>query len=87
MIPITHTSFKELTKTEQVGMVMRIGKELLTRTSDEFSVHLYILSNIFIEVWHETTENNIVKLNTINEKEIMQNYSKENDIIPYLFNK
>jgi len=82
---ITDTSFKRLTKTEQVGMVMRLGKELLTRVSDDFSIHLYILSNIFIEVWYDTKTNSIIKFSTTNKKNIIQDYGEANDIVHYLF--
>ncbi len=85
MEQITDTSFQNLTKTEQVVMVMRLGKELLTRTSDKFTIHLYLLSNIFIEVWYEEEDNKIVKLNTTNKQDIINNYGEMNDIIHYLF--
>ncbi len=85
MEQITDTSFQNLTKTEQVVMVMRLGKELLTRASDKFTIHLYLLSNIFIEVWYEEEDNKIVKLNTTNKQDIINNYGEMNDIIHYLF--
>jgi len=82
---ITDTSFQDLTKTEQVVMVMRLGKELLTRTSENFTIHLYLLSNIFVEVWYEEESNKIMKLNTTNKKDIIDNYGEINDILHYLF--
>ena len=85
MEQITNTSFQNLTKTEQVVMVMRLGKELLTRASDKFTIHLYLLSNIFIEVWYEEETNKIIKLNTTNKQDIITNYGEMNDIIHYLF--
>lgn len=85
MEPITDTSFQNLTKTEQVVIVMRLGKELLTRVSDDFTIHLYLLPNIFIEVWYEAETNKIIKLNTTNKQEIIKNYRETNDIVHYLF--
>ena len=82
---VTDTSFQNLTKTEQVVMVMRLGKELLTRNSDNFLIHLYLLSNIFIEVWYEKESNKIIKLNTTNKQDIIDNYGEVNDILHYLF--
>ena len=82
---ITDESFQNLTKTEQVGMVMRLGKELLTRKSDGLLIHLYILSNIFIEVWYEIKTDKIVKLNTTNKNNIINDYGESNDIVHYLF--
>ena len=82
---LTDISFQKLTKTEQVGMVMRLGKELLTRVSDDFSIHLYILSNIFIEVWYDTETNSIVNLSTTNKDAIIKDYGEANDIVHYLF--
>ncbi len=82
---LTDISFQKLTKTEQVGMVMRLGKELLTRVSDDFSIHLYILSNIFIEVSYDTETNSIVNLSTTNKDAIIKDYGEANDIVHYLF--
>ena len=82
---ITDTTFQKLTKTEQVGMVIRLGKELLTRASEKYSIHLYILSNIFIEVWYDTKTNSIVNLSTTNKDAIIKDYGEANDIVHYLF--
>lgn len=79
---ITDTSFQNLTKTEQVVMMLSIGKELITRVSDNFSIHLYSMSNLFIEVWYDTRTNIIIKLNITNKQDIVKNYGKINDIIP-----
>ena len=82
---LTDTSFQNLNKTEQVGAVIRLGKELIVRVTEDFSIHLYIMPNIFIEVWYETRTNVIVKLNTTNRQEIIKNYDEMNDIVHYLF--
>jgi len=82
---ITEASFRELTKIEQIVMVTRLGKELLTRVSDGFSIHLYFLSNILIEVWYETKTNNIVELKTTDKQSVIDEYIDENDIFHYLF--
>lgn len=66
-------------------MVMRLGKELLTRRSDNLLIHLYILSNIFIEVWYEIKTDKIVKLSTTNKNNIIKDYGESNDIVHYLF--
>ena len=83
---ITTASFQNLTKTEQVGMVMVLGKNVLKRVSDGYSIHLYILSNIFIEVWYKKKSNNIVKLKITNRDDIVKNYGSMNDLVHYLFN-
>lgn len=82
---ITDTSFQNLTKTEQIGMMLRLGKELITRVSDNYSIHLYILSNFFVEVWYDTKSDVLIKLNTTDKQEIVNNYKEMNDIITYLF--
>jgi hypothetical protein len=82
---LTDTSFQNLNKTEQVGAVIRLGKELIVRVTEDFSIHLYIMPNIFIEVWYEARTNVIVKLNTTNRQEIIKNYDEMNDIVHYLF--
>jgi len=82
---ITEAAFRELTKIEQIVMVTRLGKELLTRVNDGFSIHLYFLSNILIEVWYETKTNNIVELKTTDKQSVIDEYIDENDIFHYLF--
>lgn len=82
---ITDTSFHKLTKTEQIGMVMRLGKEILTRVSDGFSIHLYLLANMFIEIWYETKSNVVIDLKTTDKQNIINNYGETNDIVHYLF--
>ncbi len=84
---ISNTGFQNLTKTEQVSMVMCMGKKLLDRVSDQYLVHLFILSNIFVEVWYETETNNIVKLNTTNKQNINEDYEVINDVFYYIFDK
>jgi len=74
---ISNTGFQNLTKTEQISMVMCMGKKLLDRVSDQYLVKLFILSNIFVEVWYETKTNNIVKLNTTNRQNINKDYGEK----------
>ena len=84
---ISNTGFQNLTKTEQISMVMCMGKKLLDRVSDQYLVKLFILSNIFVEVWYETKTNNIVKLNTTNRQNINKDYDVKNDVFYYIFNE
>jgi len=84
---ISDTRFQNLTKTEQVSMVMCMGKKILERVSDQYLVDLYILSNIFVEVWHETETNNIIKLNTTNKQSINEDYEVTNNVFYYIFNE
>jgi len=80
MNTITKKSFKSLTKTEQVVMVIKSGKELLTRQDKDNFVKLYLLSNIFVELLYEINKSTIVKIGTPSTDQLMNDYNinKEN---------
>lgn len=75
MDTLTKKAFKSLTKTEQAVMVINSGKELLTRENKEYSVHLYLLSNVFVELLYEINKSTIVKIDTPTKKDLIQNYN------------
>ena len=74
MDTLTKKSFKSLTKTEQAVMVINSGKELLTRQNEEYSVHLYLLSNLFVEILYELNKSTIVKIKTPSKEKLCKNY-------------
>lgn len=75
MNPITKKSFKSLTKTEQVVMVIKSGKELLSRQDNDNFVKLYLLSDIFIEILYEHNKTTIVKIATPSKNKLIENYN------------
>lgn len=74
MEPINKESFKSLTKTEQVVLVLKSGKELLSRDDENFDVHLYLLKNLFVELIYDQGRSTILKIATPSKDKIIQNY-------------
>ncbi len=74
MDTITKKSFKSLTKTEQVVMVIKSGKKLLTRQDGKYYVKLYLISKLFVEILYETNKSTIVKIGLPTEANLLQNY-------------
>ncbi len=74
MDTLTKKTFKSLTKTEQAVMVINSGKELLTRHDEEYSFHLYLISNLFVEILYELNKKTIVKIKTPSNDKLIQNY-------------
>lgn len=74
MEALTHTSFDNLTKTEQIVMVINSGKQLLSRKENEYTIELFLLNGLFIEVWYEVNTTKIVKVQSANKDSIIKNY-------------
>lgn len=87
MNPITKKSFKSLTKTEQVVMVIKSGKELLTRQDEDYYIKLYLISNMFVELLYASNKKTIVKIGTPNQDNLLSNYNlNKNDLDRFLQN-
>lgn len=86
MDPITKKSFKSLTKTEQVVMVIRSGKEILSRSDVDYFVKLFVLSDIFVEILYELNKATIVKLVTPSKEKIFHDYNIDNAHLNELIN-
>lgn len=84
METLTNASFQNLTKTEQVVMIINSGEELMSREEEGFIVHLYLLSGLFIELWYEMNTNKIVNVESTNKENITRNYTEMNDLVKQL---
>jgi len=85
METITNASFQNLTKTEQVVMIINSGEELMCREDEGYIVHLYLLSGLFIEVWYESDTQKIVNVESTNKDSITRNYHAMNELVKKLF--
>ncbi len=81
MESIDKKSFKNLTKTEQVVLVLKSGKELLSRYDENFDVHLYLLKNLFVELVYDQHGSTILKIATPSNEKIIQNYHLDKEEI------
>jgi len=75
MEALTHTSFDNLTKTEQIVMVIKSGKQLISRKENEYAIKLFLLNGLFIEVWYEGNTTKIVKVKSTNKDSITKKYN------------
>jgi len=84
MNTLTNVSFKNLTKTEQVVMIINSGEELMTREDEGYIVHLYLLSGLFVEVWYEPNTNKIVNVKSTDKETIAISYTEMNELVKQL---
>jgi len=85
MNTLTNASFKNLTKTEQVVMIINSGKELMTREEEGYIIHLYLLSGLFVELWFELHTKKIVRVESTDKDTITKSYTKMNEVVKQLF--
>ncbi|OFY49149.1 MAG: hypothetical protein A2W85_17025 [Bacteroidetes bacterium GWF2_41_31] len=71
---IDSTAFLNLTKTEQVIMVIRSGEELLIRHEKGFAIHLFCLENLLVELWYIANSSKIVKTRLSSKEKVAEEY-------------
>ena len=84
MDTLTNSSFQNLTKTEQVVMVINSGKELMTREEEGYVIRLYLLSDLFVELWFELNTKKIVRVESTDKDSIIKSYTKINEVVKQL---
>jgi hypothetical protein len=75
METINKKEFRTLTKTEQVILLFREGREVSERFDEGFDIHLYKLSDLYIELWYPSNAKKIVKVKIINPDKVKKDYS------------
>jgi hypothetical protein len=76
----TPEAFAKMTKTEQVCQVLKLGKELLSRSEPGFLISLYLISGFFVEIWYRAPNKQIDQIELISHKKVMKKYEKEIDL-------
>jgi hypothetical protein len=84
METLTNASFRNLTKTEQVVMIINSGEELMVREEEGYIIHLYLLSGLFVEVWFESDTKKIVNVESTDKENITKNYLEMNELVKQL---
>lgn len=74
---INQESFVKLTKTEKVSNVFGAGKELLSRTEDDYSISLYTLYGFFVEIWYKNPAKKIEKIEVCDLDWVAKYYENE----------
>lgn len=85
METLTNASFQNLTKTEQVVMIINSGKELMCREEEGYVIRLYLLSGLFVEVWFESDSKKIVNVAPTDKNSITKNYLEMNELLKQMF--
>lgn len=74
MDTLTKKEFEDLTKTEQVVTLFRDGEEIFYREEESYDIHLYTLSDIFVELWYQKNTKKIMKVEITEPESILKNY-------------
>lgn len=77
---ITIEDFNRLPKNEQVYILFHKGKEVIVRRHSKRIVKLFLIDNLFVEIWYCPHMNIIEKITVIDEEELISLYEKEINI-------
>lgn len=81
METLTRDSFCKLTKTEQVILAIKNGRDLMERQTKNFDIHLFLIEGLLVEVWYKHESANIVKVEITDKESVANNYSNLNSIL------
>jgi len=81
MKTLTKDSFSKLTKTEQVILAINDGKDLMTRQTNEFDIHLFVVDGLLVELWYKHGLVNIVKVEITDIEKVSRNYPELNSVV------
>jgi len=80
MKTLTKDSFNKLTKTEQVILAIKNGTDLMTRQTNEFDIHLFVVDGLLVELWYKHGLENIVRVEITDIENVNRNYPELNNI-------
>jgi len=80
---VTSTCFVNMTKTEQVIMVLQTGKELSIRNHLNYTVHLYLVTGLLVELWYISDSNTIAKTSVTTKEKAEKQYRMNSDLSKY----
>lgn len=83
---ISEDSFNKLNNNNKLETIFNYGEELMIRNYNNFYIKLYSISNFYVEVWYDSENNKIEKIDCLNSENIFDYYGNEIDISG-LFNK
>ena len=77
---ITLERFILLSLAERLHYVFNHGNELFSKKEHQYLIKLYVLDNIYVEVWFQVAKNKIEKVVALNEEEVLLKYGELIDI-------
>ena len=66
--------FSELTKAERAVMLLKSGEKLSLRNDLGFDINLFLLDDLFAELWYHENTNKIVKAEIVETDFLLINY-------------
>ncbi|HRY98066.1 MAG TPA: hypothetical protein P5550_03325 [Bacteroidales bacterium] len=72
--------FNQLKIEDKVRITFEHGSELMHRTYLYYTVKLYKLGNLFVELWYRPHHNRIDKVEAVSLDDVLHLYEKEIDI-------
>jgi hypothetical protein len=79
-IMMTIEDFVKLPKNEQVYKLFHDGREIFVRKQLNQIIKLFLIDNLFVEIWYCSPKNIIEKITVIDEDELINLYEKEINI-------
>ncbi len=72
--------FRKLPVQEQVSVILSNGKELLERIFVYYTVKLYLLDGLFVEIWYHQVTNRIDKVLVVEFEDVIHLYESQINI-------
>lgn len=77
---MTPEEFAQLPVEEKVSMVLSNGQELLDRIYIYYTVKLYLLNDLYIEIWYQQITRKIDKIKLIDIEDVIHLYENQINI-------
>ncbi len=80
ILMMTIEDFNRLPKNEQVYILFNEGKEVFARKHTQRIVKLFLIENLFVEIWYCSQNNIIENITVVEEDDLINLYEKEINI-------
>ncbi len=77
---LTADEFQRMSVQDQLTTVLGEGTELLERIFLDNIVKLYLLGNLYIEIWYQQTTNRIKKVDVVELNDVIHQYENRINI-------
>lgn len=77
---LTADDFNRLSSKEQLRLTFEKGREVMARTYLYYTVKLFRIDTLFIEVWYRPHHNRVDKAEAVDLDDVLHLYEKEIDI-------
>jgi len=74
---VRSNDFRKLTTFRQVELLFEHGHHVLSRIFLFYNVHLYTLSDFYVEIWYRQADNKIERVNLIDPSDVLDLYDHQ----------